>query len=201
MSLLPNISISASSTVENKEIIAKGFIILSITLVISGLSVWGSLAQVIPNDVIESQLTHEHHNLEISVPIHYLYDTIILGLLVIFTWFLFRNSFLKEMKLVLIFIVVALISQSWDLIVNDPVGIEHYFNHANSCESCPDRLENNTYLDQSNLVIDLVVFQSLIIGYIIYFCQSSPHKRYNARSRRNNLFYPSRRLVSCLSSV
>lgn len=134
--------------------------------------------------IIGSQLTHDHHDSEVAKElIHYLCNAIILGLLIIFTWFLFRDSFLKEMRLVQSFIIVALISQSWNLIVNDSVGIEQYLYVVIGCISCPDRLDSDTYLGPLHFVCDLIVFLSLIIGYIVYFYQSSPYTRYKEISK------------------
>jgi hypothetical protein len=125
VSSLSNIPISVSPREGNKDVITKGFIILSITLIIIGLSIWGNLAHMIQDFIVGSQLTHDHHDSEVAKElIHYLCNAMILGLLIIFTRFLFRDSFLKEMRLVQSFIIVALISQSWNLTVNDSVGME-----------------------------------------------------------------------------
>lgn len=125
--------------------------------------------------ILDSQLIHDHHDSEVDKElIHYLYYTMILGLLIIFTWFLFRESFLKEMRLVQSFMIVALINQSWDLIVNDPVEMEQYLYAVTGCVSCLDRFDPDIYLGQLHLVCDLTVFLSLLIGYVIYLYQSSP---------------------------
>ena len=111
----------------------------------------------------------------------------ILGLLIAFTWFLFSNSFFKEMRLVQSLIVVALIIQSWNLIVNDPAGMEQYLYVVIGCISCPDRLDSDTYLSPLHFIYDLIVFLSLIVGYIAYFHQSSPYVRYKETSTPTSL--------------
>ena len=184
VSSLSNIPISISPRVGNKGAIEKGFIILSITLIISGLSIWGNLAHMIQEFIAGSQLTHDHHDFEVAKELfHYLCNAMILGLLIIFIWFLFRDSFLKEMKLVQSFIIVALICQSWNLIVNDSVGLEQYLYVVIGCISCPDRLDSDIYLSQSHFVCDIIVFLSLMIGYVIYYYQSSPYTRYKGTSK------------------
>ena len=184
VSSLSNIPISVSHRVGNRDAITKWFIILSITLIISGLSIWGNLAHMIQEFIVGPQLIHDHHASEVAKElIHYLCNAMILGLLIIFTWFLFRDSFLKEMKLVQSFIILALISQSWNLVVNDSVGLERYLYVVIGCISCPDRLDSDTYLGPSHFVCDLIVFLSLIIGYVVYFYQSSPHARHKETSK------------------
>lgn len=134
--------------------------------------------------IVGSQLIHDHHASEVVKElIHYLCNAMILCLLVIFTWFLFRDSSLKEMKLVQSFIIVALISQSWNLVVNDSVGLERYLYILIGCISCPDRFDSDTYLGPLHFVYDLIVFLSLIIGYVVYFYQASPYARYKETPR------------------
>jgi hypothetical protein len=111
----------------------------------------------------------------------------ILGLLIAFTWFLFRNSFFKDMRLVQSFIVVALISQSWNFIVADSAGMEQYLYVVTGCISCLDKLDSDTYLSPSYFIYDLIVFLSLIVGYIAYFHQSSPYVRYKETSTPTSL--------------
>ena len=188
LSSLSNIPVSVHSKVGNKDTITKGFIILSITLIISGLSIWGNLAHTIQEFTVGSQLTHDHHDSDVAKELlHYLYNAIILGLLITFTWFLFRNSFFKDMKLVQSFIVVALISQSWNFIVADSAGIEQYLSVVIGCISCLDRLDSDTYLSPLHFIYDLIVFLSLIVGYIVYFYQSSPYVRYKENSTPTSL--------------
>jgi hypothetical protein len=172
-------TLSIKSRYDEKKLVMKGFIILSITLIISGLSIWGNLAHTIQEFMVGSQLTHDHHDSEIAKELfHYLYNAMILGLLITLTWFLFRNSFFKDMKLVQSFIVVALISQSWNFIVADSAGMEQYLYVVIGCISCLDKLDSDTYLSPSHFIYDLIVFLSLIVGYIVYFYQSSPFARY-----------------------
>jgi hypothetical protein len=172
-------TLSIKSRYDEKKLVMKGFIILSITLIISGLSIWGNLAHTIQEFMVGSQLTHDHHDSEIAKELfHYLYNAMILGLLITLTWFLFRNSFFKDMKLVQSFIVVALISQSWNFIVADSAGMEQYLYVVIGCISCLDKLDSDTYLSPSHFIYDLIVFLSLIVGYIVYFYQSSPFVRY-----------------------
>ena len=87
------------------------------------------------------------------------------------------------MKLVQSFIIVALISQSWNLVVNDSVGLERYLYILIGCISCPDRFDSDTYLGPLHFVYDLIVFLSLIIGYVVYFYQASPYARYKETPR------------------
>ena len=83
--------------------------------------VGSQLTHMIQEFIVGSQLTHDRHDSEVAKElIHYLCNAMTLGLLILFTWFLFRDSFFKEMRFVQSFIIVALISQSWNLIVNDP---------------------------------------------------------------------------------
>jgi hypothetical protein len=167
VSPLSNIPLSVHSRVGNKDAIMKGFIILSIALIISGLSIWGNLTHTIQEFMIGYQLTHEHHDSEVvKVLLHYLCNAIILGLLIAFTWFLFRNSFFKEMRLAQSLIVVALIIQSWNFIVTDSAG-----------------MGSDIYLSPLHFTYDLIVFLSLIIGYAVYFYQSSPYVRYKHISK------------------
>jgi hypothetical protein len=113
-------TLSIKSRYDEKKLVMKGFIILSITLIMSGLSIWGNLAHTIQEFMVGSQLTQDHHDSEIAKGLfHYLHNVMILGLLITFTWFLFRNSFFKVMRLVQSLIVVALIIQSWNFIVVD----------------------------------------------------------------------------------
>lgn len=177
-------TLSIKSQYDEKKLVMKGFIILSITLIISGLSIWGNLAHTIQEFMVGSQLTHDHHDSEVvKVLLHYLCNAMILGLLIAFTWFLFRNSFFKEMRLVQSLIVVALIIQSWNFIVTYSAGIEQYLYVVIGCISCPDRLDSDTYLSPLHFIYDLIVFLSLIIGYVVYFYQSSPHVRYKHISK------------------
>jgi hypothetical protein len=179
VSSLSNIPASVHPKVRNKDAITKGFIILSITLVISGLSIWGNLADTIQEFMVGSQLTHDHHDSEITKELfHYLYNVLILGLLITFTWFLFRNPFFKDMRLVQSLIVVALIIQSWNFIVVDSAEIEQYLYVVTGCISCLDRLNSDTHLSPLHFIYDLIVFLSLIVGYMVYFYQSSPYARY-----------------------
>ena len=130
------------------------------------------------------QLTHDHHDSEVSKELlHYLYNAMILGLLITFAWFLFKNSFFKDVKLIQPFIVAALISQSWNLVVNDSIGLQRYLYIIIGCISCPDRLDSDTYLGPLHFVHDLIIFLSLIIGYIVYLYQASPYARYKKTHR------------------
>jgi hypothetical protein len=181
---LSNIPILVSPRIGNKDTITKGFIILSIILITSGLSIWGNLAHMIQEFIVGSQLTHDRHDSEVAKElIHYLCNAMTLGLLILFTWFLFRDSFFKEMRFVQSFIIVALISQSWNLIVNDSAGMERYLYVVIGCISCPDMLDSNTYLSPLHFVCDLIVLLSSIIGYIVYFYQASPYARYKETSK------------------
>ena len=184
VSSISNIPLSVHPRVGNKAAITKGFIILSITLIISGLSIWGNLAHTIQEVMIGSQLTDDHHDSEIVKELfHYLYNVIILGLLITFTWFLFRNSFFKDMRLVQSLIVVALIIQSWNFIVADSSGMVQYFYVVAGCTSCLDSLDIDTYLNPLHFIYDLTVFLSLIVVYLVYFYQSSPLVRYREASK------------------
>jgi hypothetical protein len=179
----------------------KGFIILSITLIISGLSIWGNLADTIQEFMVESQSTNDHHDSEITKELfHYLCNVMILGLLITFTWFLFRNSFFKDMRSFQSIIVVALIIQSWNFIVVNSAGMDQYLYVVTGCISCLDRLNSDTHLSPLHFVYDVIVFLSLIVGYMVYFYQSSPYVRYKETSihphlsNRNNytpLYYKS----------
>lgn len=178
------VTISVSPRVGDRDAIMKGFIILSITLIISGLSIWGNLSHMVQEFVVGSQQIHEHHDSEVTKELlHYLYNAMILCLLITFSWFLFRDSSLKVMKLVQSFIIVALISQSWNLVVNDSLGLERYLYIMIGCISCPDRLDSDTYLGPLHFVHDLIIFLSLIIGYIVYLYQASPYARYKKTHR------------------
>ena len=184
VSSISNIPLSVHLRVGNKAAITKGFIILSITLIISGLSIWGNLAHMIQEFMIGTQLTDDHHDSEIVKELfHYLCNVIILGLLITFTWFLFRNSFFKEMRLVQSLIVVALIIQSWNFIVADSSGMDQYLYVVAGCTSCLDSLDTDTYLSPLHFIYDLIVFLSLIVVYLVYFCQSSPFVRYREASK------------------
>ncbi len=184
VSSISNIPLSVHPRVGNKDAITKGFIILSITLLISGLSIWGNLAHTIQEFMIGSQLTDDHHDSEIVKELfHYLYNVIILGLLITFTWFLFRNSFFKDMRLVQSLIVVALIIQSWNFIVADSSGMVQYLYVVAGCTSCLDSLDTDTYLSSLHFIYDLIVFLSLIVVYLVYFYQSSPFVRYREASK------------------
>jgi hypothetical protein len=184
VSSISNIPLSVHPRVENKAAIAKGFIILSIILIISGLSIWGNLAHTIQEFMAGSQLTDDHHDSEIVKELfHYLYNVIILGLLITFTWFLFKNSFFKSMRLLQSLIVVALIIQSWNFIVADSSGMVQYLYVVAGCTSCLDSLDTDTYLSPLHFICDLIVFLSLIVVYIVYFYQSSPFVRYREASK------------------
>jgi hypothetical protein len=181
-------TLSIKSRYDEKKLVMKGFIILSITLIISGLSIWGNLAHTIQEFMVGPQLTQDHHDSEIAKGLfHYLYNVMILGLLITFTWFLFKNSFFRDMKLVQSLIVVALIIQSWNFIVVDSAGIEQYLYVVIGCISCLDRLDSDTYLSPFPFIYDLIVFLSLIVGYIVYFYQSSPYVRYKENSTPTSL--------------
>ena len=181
-------TLSIKSRYDEKKLVMKGFIILAITLIMSGLSIWGNLAHMVQEIMVGSQLTHDHHDSEVvKVLLHYLYNTMILGLLIAFTWFLFRNSFFKDMRLIRSLIVVALIIQSWNFIVADSAEMELYLHVVTGCISCLDRLESDTYLSPLHFIYDLIVFLSLIVGYIVYFYQSSPHVRYEETSTPTSL--------------
>jgi hypothetical protein len=101
----------------------------------------------------------------------------ILGLLITFAWFLFRNSFFKDVKLIQPFIVAALISQSWNFIIADSAEMEQYLHVMTGCISCLDWLYSDAYLNPIHFIYDLIVFLSLIVGYLVYFYQSSPYVR------------------------
>ena len=176
------------SPYDEKKLVMKGFIILSITLIISGLSIWGNLAHTIEEFMVGSQLTHDHHDSEVAKGLfHYLYNVMILGLLITLTWFLFRNSFFKDLRLAQSLIVIALISQSWNFIVADSAGMEQYLYVVTGCISCLDKLDSDTYLSPLHFIYDLIVFLSLIVGYIVYFYQSSPYVRHKETSTPTSL--------------
>jgi hypothetical protein len=184
VSSISNIPLSVHPRVGKKAAITKGFIILSITLIISGLSIWGNLAHTIQEFMVGSQLTDDHHDSDIVKELfHYLYNVIILGLLITFTWFLFRNSFFKDMRLVQSLIVVALTIQSWNFIVADSSGMVQYLYVVAGCTSCLDSLDIDTYLSPLHFIYDLTVFLSLIVVYLVYFYQSSPLVRYREASK------------------
>jgi len=184
VSSISNIPLSVHPRAGNKAAITKGFIILSITLIISGLSIWGNLAHTIQEFMVGSQLTQDHHDSDIVKELfHYLYNVIILGLLITFTWFLFRNSFFRDMRLVQSLIVVALIIQSWNFIVADSSGMVQYLYVVAGCTSCLDSLDTDTYLSPLHFIYDLTVFLSLIVVYLVYFYQSSPLVRYREASK------------------
>jgi hypothetical protein len=184
VSSISNIPLSVHPRIGNKAAIPKGFIILSITLIISGLSIWGNLAHMIQEFMVGSQLTDDHHDSDIVKELfHYLYNVIILGLLITFTWFLFRNSFFKDMRLVQSLIFVALIIQSWNFIVVDSSGMVQYLYVVAGCTSCLDSLDTDTYLSPLHFIYDLIVFLSLIVVYLVYFYQSSPLVRYREASK------------------
>ena len=66
-------TLSIKSPYDEKKLVMKGFIILSITLIISGLSIWGNLAHTIQEFMVGSQLTHNHHDSEVAKGLfHYL---------------------------------------------------------------------------------------------------------------------------------
>jgi hypothetical protein len=181
-------TLSIKSRCDEKKLVMKGFIILSITLIISGLSIWGNLAHTIQEFMVGSQLTRDHHDSEVAKELfHYLYNVMILGLLITLTWFLFRNSFFKDMRLVKSFIVVALISQSWNFIVADSAGMEQYLSVVIGCISCLDSLDSDIYSSPSHFIYDFIGFLSLIVGYIVYFYQSSPYVRYKETSTPTSL--------------
>jgi hypothetical protein len=185
---ISNIAVSVHPRVGNNDAISKGLILLSITLIISGLSIWGNLAHTIQESMVGSQLTHDLHDSEIAKEqFHYLCNVVILGLLITFTWFLFRNSFLKDMRLVQSLIVVALIIQSWSFIVANSAGMEQYLYVATGCISCLDRLDSNTYLSPFHFIYDFIVFLTLIVVYIVYFYQSSPYVIYKDASTPTSL--------------
>ena len=184
VSSISNIPLSVHPRVGNKATITKGFIILSITLIISGLSIWGNLAHTIQEFMVGSQLTDDHHDSEsVKELFHYLYNVIILGLLITFTWFLFRNSFFRDMRLVQSLIVVALIIQSWNFIVVDSSGMVQYLYVVAGCTSCLDSLDTDAYLSPFHFIYDLTVFLSMIVVYLVYFYQSSPLVRYREASK------------------
>jgi hypothetical protein len=149
------VTISVSPRVGNRDAITKGFIILSITLIISGLSLWGNLTHMIQEFMVGFQLTHDHHDSEVSKELlHYLYNAMILGLLITFAWFLFRNSFFKDVKLIQPFIVAALISQSWNFIIADSAEMEQYLHVMTGCISCLDRLDSDAYLSPKHFIYE-----------------------------------------------
>jgi hypothetical protein len=168
----------ASSKVKNKNIIVKGFVVLAIAVAIGAFHISEDMAQVIQKFIPDLESPHDHHHgSEVNIePFHFAYNVIYLGL-VVYIWLIFRDLYLKEMRLVKSLIILVLIGQSWYFIENY-MKLDQYF--MVGCISCPGILTSDTNLVLLHLAYNFIVYVPLVAAYVVYHYQTTPYRRVKA---------------------
>ena len=140
------------------------FVILTVAVAVQSFHMLEHIAQLIQKFVLHFPVAHGILGASLDFePVHFTYNTIYLALVVI-VWLIFRNTPLRNMKLIYGLITFVLLFQSWHF-VEHAVKLDQHL--VNGCILCPGIL--GYYFDPILLHFgyNTIVFVPMIVIFLV----------------------------------